>query len=182
MDMEQECLDVDTTKSSLTSQLLLLYYLLLYEDVRLSNMHNYISQNRKVKAYSNEFVSELPIKHLLQQVQRDQLNYAGLFSPLLRLLATHFPHLSLVDDWLDDEMINIESNTVSHENIIVNEAAIVEAFSGIKSCPSRTGRLLRQLLSMKPTVVWTYVETIIHYFRDILDKKVPRYIQGKSFS
>lgn len=27
----------------------------------------------------------------------------GLFSPLLRLLATHFPHLSLVDDWMEDE-------------------------------------------------------------------------------
>lgn len=27
----------------------------------------------------------------------------GLFSPLLRLLATHFPHLSLVDDWIEEE-------------------------------------------------------------------------------
>ena len=29
--------------------------------------------------------------------------YTGLFSPLLRLLATHFPHLSLVDDWFEAE-------------------------------------------------------------------------------
>lgn len=34
--------------------------------------------------------------------------FSGLFSSLLRLLATHFPHLSLVEDWLDDEIITIE--------------------------------------------------------------------------
>lgn len=26
-----------------------------------------------------------------------------MFSQLLRLLATHFPHLSLVDDWMNEE-------------------------------------------------------------------------------
>ncbi|XP_063992438.1 integrator complex subunit 2 isoform X2 [Diachasmimorpha longicaudata] len=177
MDMETDYLDVDTSKPSLTSQLLFLYYLLLYEDVRLSNMHNFISQGRKVKSYSTEFLSELPIKYLLQQVQRDQASYAGLFSPLLRLLATHFPHLSLVDDWLDDEMINIESPAANYENVVINDVSIIEAFGHIKSCPSRTGRLLRQLMSMKPTDIWPHAETFIHYFKVILDEKVPRYIQ-----
>lgn len=179
MEAEMECMEVDTSKPSLTSQLLLLYYLLLYEDVRLSNTHNFISQGRKVKSYSTEFLSELPIKYLLQQVQRDQMNYAGLFSPLLRLLATHFPHLSLVDDWLDDEMINIESPAANYDNLTVNDVTIVEAFGHIKTCPSRTGRLLRQLMSMKPTDVWPHAETIIHYFKVVLDEKVPRYIQGE---
>ncbi|XP_015117124.1 integrator complex subunit 2 [Diachasma alloeum] len=177
MDMETDYLDVDTSKPSLTSQLLFLYYLLLYEDVRLSNMHNFISQGRKVKSYSTEFLSELPIKYLLQQVQRDQASYAGLFSPLLRLLATHFPHLSLVDDWLDDEMINIESPAANYENVVINDVSIIEAFGHIKSCPSRTGRLLRQLMSMKPTDIWPHAETFVHYFKVILDEKVPRYIQ-----
>lgn len=63
---------------SLTSQLLLLYYLLLYEDVRLTNTHSYIQAGRKVKSYSTEFLSELPIKYLLQQAQKDQQSYAGL--------------------------------------------------------------------------------------------------------
>ncbi|KAK2582438.1 hypothetical protein KPH14_004748 [Odynerus spinipes] len=170
-------MDIDTLKPSLTSQLLLLYYLLLYEDVRLSNMHTFISQGRKVKSYSTEFLSELPIKYLLQQVQRDQVNYAGLFSPLLRLLATHFPHLSLVDDWLDDEVINIESPTVNYESTKITDIAIVEAFSHINTCPSRTGRLLRQLMAMKPTDIWPHTEIIIHYFKAILNDKVPRYIQ-----
>ena len=63
---------------SLTSQLLLLYYLLLYEDVRLANTHSYVQAGRKVKSYSTEFLSELPIKYLLQQAQKDQQSYAGL--------------------------------------------------------------------------------------------------------
>ncbi|XP_074100316.1 integrator complex subunit 2 [Cotesia typhae] len=177
MESDAENIDVDTTKPSLTSQLLFLYYLLLYEDVRMTNMSNFLSQGRKVKSYSVEFLSELPMKYLLQQAQRDQLNYASLFSPLLRLLATHFPHLSLVDDWLDDEMINIDSTAANYDNVVINELTVKEAFKNIKSCPSRTGRVLRQMMIMKPTEIWGYSETIISYFKTILDEKVPRYIQ-----
>jgi integrator complex subunit 2 len=169
---------VDVPRPSLTSQLLLLYYLLLYEDVRLANMHNFISQGRKVKSYSTEFLSELPIKYLLQQVQRDQMSYAGLFSPLLRLLATHFPHLSLVDDWLDDESINVVTGVKNHETIVINELTIKEAFDHIQNCPSKTGMLLRQLMSMKPTDIWPYAKTIVQFFKKILDERIPRYIQG----
>jgi len=54
-------------KPSLTSQLLLLYYLLLYEDTRLN--HNMAgSGGKQVAIYSTEFMSDLPIKYLLQQV------------------------------------------------------------------------------------------------------------------
>ncbi|XP_078032899.1 integrator complex subunit 2 [Augochlora pura] len=169
--------DFEIPKPSLTSQLLLLYYLLLYEDVRLSNMHTFISQDRKVKSYSTEFLSELPIKYLLQLVQRDQMNYAGLFSPLLRLLATHFPHLSLVDDWLDNEMINIDSTVINYENVKITDIMIIETFSHIQTCPSRTGRLLRQLRSSKPIDIWPHAEVIIYYFKAILNQGVPRYIQ-----
>lgn len=170
--------DFDIPKPSLTSQLLLLYYLLLYEDVRLSNMHTFISQDRKIKSYSTEFLSELPIKYLLQLVQRDQMNYAGLFSPLLRLLATHFPHLSLVDDWLDNEMINVDSTVTNYEDIKITDIMIIEAFTHVQSSPSRTGRLLRQLMSMKPTDIWPHAEVIIYYFKTTLSSRVPRYIQG----
>lgn len=58
-------------------QLLLLYYILLYEDVRLSNTQNYINIGRHVKSYSAEFLSEFPIKYLLQQAQKDQQCYSG---------------------------------------------------------------------------------------------------------
>lgn len=61
-------------------QLLLLYYILLYEDVRLSNTQNYLNLGREVKSYSAEFLSEFPIKYLLQQAQKDQQCYSGSIS------------------------------------------------------------------------------------------------------
>lgn len=63
----------------LTPQLLLLYYVLHYEDVRLSNLTSLHHQagSDNVKVYSTEFLSELPIKYLLRQAQCHQQSYAG---------------------------------------------------------------------------------------------------------
>lgn len=56
----------------------------------------------------------------------------GLFSSLLRLLATHFPHLSLVEDWLDDDVIPAEdikdpapSGTILAKTIIEGKEILV---------------------------------------------------------
>lgn len=47
----------------------------------------------------------------------------GLFSSLLRLLATHFPHLSLVEDWLEDDDWSL--TLVSPK--IISEAALADS-------------------------------------------------------
>ena len=67
---------------SLTPQLLLLYYVLHYEDVRLSNLTSLHHQagSDGIKVYSTEFLSELPIKYLLRQAQCHQQSYAGTYS------------------------------------------------------------------------------------------------------
>ncbi|KAG4078401.1 hypothetical protein HA402_013112 [Bradysia odoriphaga] len=164
--------DESLGQPSISSQLLLLYYLLLYEDVRL-NMATIIANCRKVKSYSTEFLSELPIKYLLQQAQKNQHDYGGLFSPLLRLLVTHFPHLSLVDDWIEEE--SISSKVTS--SVSIQSMHIVEAFEDIERCPSKTIKLLRLMLKMPPTDIWPHVELFVHYFKKILDPQVPRLIQ-----
>ncbi|KAJ6216151.1 hypothetical protein RDWZM_007308 [Blomia tropicalis] len=62
--------DNQEVSSLLTSQLLLLYYVLLYEDVRLTNMKSssniVTSQSSK---YSDEFLSQLPIFYLVQKTR-----------------------------------------------------------------------------------------------------------------
>lgn len=63
-------------------------------------MKSIVSSGYKVKCYSDELLSDLPIKYLLQQAQKEQHNYAGLFAPLLKLLATHYPHLCLPQGWI----------------------------------------------------------------------------------
>jgi len=62
---------------SLTAQLLLLYYLVLYEDVRLSNSYAHAKEGFSPHSYSTEFMAKLPIKYLLQQAQKDPNSYAG---------------------------------------------------------------------------------------------------------
>lgn len=62
---------------NLAPQLLILYYLLLYEDSRLTNYRNLIQMGKKVKAYSGKLFSQIPIKFLLQEAQRHQNNCGG---------------------------------------------------------------------------------------------------------
>lgn len=58
--------------------------------------------------------------------------FEGLFGPLLKLLATHFPHLTLVEDWLDDMSIRTEKKPVH-----IDEYMVVSAFNEIETNPSR---------------------------------------------
>lgn len=64
--------------SIMTSQLLLLYYLLLYEDVRLSNSHQLLSCARRIHIYSPHLFAQLPIRYLLSHAQKEQRLYAGM--------------------------------------------------------------------------------------------------------
>ena len=53
----------------------MLYYVLLYESVRLANMKSIlVSPGRKVIRYSHDLLSELPIKFLLATAERDQVH------------------------------------------------------------------------------------------------------------
>lgn len=167
--------DINLDKPTLASQLLLIYYLLLYEDVRLSNTATLLANGRKVKSYSAAFLSELPIKYLLHQAQKDQLSYGGLFSPLLRLLATHFPQLSLVDDWMDDQVFGDSSR--HQADVVLSDATLYDAFRSIEENPYKTGIILKAMLNKNPTDIWPFAEIFVKYFKSVLGDQVPRHIQ-----
>lgn len=166
--------NVDVTPS-LTAQLLILYYLLFYEDIRLNNMAALAPVSRKLKSYSIEFLSELPIKHLLQQAQKNQNDYSGLFSSLLKLVVTHFPHLSLVDDWIEEEqLVEAAANAAANS---ITEALMKEAFEEIDTNPGKLTKLLRTMLTKSPPLLWPLASTFIGHFRRILSDTVPRLVQ-----
>ncbi|XP_041968143.1 integrator complex subunit 2 [Aricia agestis] len=175
MDVDGESIEINIEKPTLASQLLLIYYLLLYEDVRLNNAATLIANGRKIKSYSTAFLSELPIKYLLHQAQKDQMSYGGLFSPLLRLLATHFPQLSLVDDWMDDQVFG--DSCRQRVDIVLSDTSIDEAFQCIEENPYRTGKVLKAMLSKNPTDIWPFAEMTVKYIRSVLGEQVPRHIQ-----
>ena len=157
---------------NLTAQLLILYYLLLYEDLRLSNMLTILQAGRQIKSYSAEFLAELPIKYLLQYAQKNQNDFEPLFSPLLRLFITHFPHLSLVDDWIE-----VGDRTLTKSRGKISELNVVEAFEEIQICPSKTIRLLKAMMTRSAIELWPLANTFIRYFKKILEDSVPRLIQ-----
>ncbi|CAH1111870.1 unnamed protein product [Psylliodes chrysocephalus] len=171
-DLSSEYQDVFVDNTSLTPQLLLLYYLLLYEDCRLNNSHLLAASGRKIKNYTPEFMSELPIKYLLHHAQKDQMSYSGLFGPLLKLLATHFPHLTLVEDWLDDMAIHTE-----YKPAHISEMSVIDAFSDIENNPMKCAKLLQNLLKQEAIDIWPFVEIFAQHARNFLDDNVPRYLQ-----
>lgn len=171
----EDNIEIITGKPTLAAQLLLLYYLLFYEDLRLSNAATLIANGRKVKGYSAAFLSELPIKYLLHQAQKDQMSYGGLFSPLLRLLATHFPQLSLVDDWMDDQVFG--DSITHHIDVTLSESAINDALQNLESNAYRTSKILKAMLHKNPTDIWPFAETFVRYIKNVLGDQVPRHIQ-----
>lgn len=62
-----------------------------------------VSNNIQPQWLSPMLLSQIPIKHLLEQARSRRQEFRGLYAPLLQLINTHLPHLCLVDDWLKQE-------------------------------------------------------------------------------
>lgn len=71
------CVFRENSDASVSTQLLMLYYLLLYEDLRLHNMKPIMASKRVVLKYSRNAIAQIPIKYLLLKAQNEQANYGG---------------------------------------------------------------------------------------------------------
>ncbi|KAG1673893.1 Integrator complex subunit 2 [Nymphon striatum] len=173
-----------TKTSSLTSQLLLLYYLMLYEDCRLMNMKNIVNSGYKVKCYSDQLLSQLPIKYLLQQAQKEQQNYAGLFAPLLKLLASHYPHLCLPQGWIREIETSDATDIVSHTTKfcfkLVSSKQIEKAFTSVHETPCKLIVLLDALFVMPVSEIWKFAECFVAQIPMLLQPDIPRQILNKT--
>ena len=90
------------SNDSLTAQLLMLYYVLLYEDAILNNMKTLALLSNRPKRYSPNLINQIPVKLLLHKAQKHPKSCQGLYPALLGLLTTHLPHLCLVEDMMQD--------------------------------------------------------------------------------
>ncbi|GAB1607223.1 integrator complex subunit 2-like [Argonauta hians] len=166
----------------LTPQLLMLYYMLLYEDSLLNNMKSIVSCNRKVKVYPEYVMEEIPINFLIQEAQKNQQFYAGLFSPLLRLLATHYPHLCLVEDWLEETVapVGLFHCTGSFSKNACSPEAFQKAVDDVamnQKCPLAIFQLLDSLLVIPARDLLVYADCIVASLPAILSPSVPRRVQ-----
>lgn len=164
--------------SELAPQLLMLYYLLHYEDTVLSHMKSLMMANRQVKSYPDTLLAQIPINFLLQTAQRDQEKFAGLFSPLLKLLVTHYPHLCAVEDWLEASLV--QDSLVAETSVIYNVPCTIEnlndALRNLTSCPMKMISQLQSMLKMSAPDLLQFSEPIVSSLPIMLDEAVPRKI------
>ena len=101
---EEEILEVfdETKRYSFTSRLLMLYYVLLYEDSVLNSMKQISSHPNKPSRYSSNLINTIPVKLLMYKAQRQPAACQGLYPGLIGLLTTQLPHLCLAEDWMQD--------------------------------------------------------------------------------
>lgn len=166
----------------LTAQLLILYYLVLYEDTRIANLSNVTLNGRKIKEYTNNFLSELPMKYLLQKAQQYHNEYVGIFHPLLRLIVSNYPHLSMVEDWLE-EHCTLEQNMRNKRISGKIPEQIQQYLKGIEfdkfdSKPGRVIPALKLLLKMPHEYIVRSADVIVKNLPKIFQREVPRSIKN----
>ncbi|PKK22495.1 hypothetical protein A306_00000106 [Columba livia] len=148
---------------SITTQLLVLYYVLSYEEALLANTKILAGMQKKPKSYSSALMDQIPIKYLIRQAQGLQQELGGLHSALLRLLATNYPHLCIVDDWICEEQIT-GTDALLRRMLLTNIAKnhspkqLQEAFSMLPGNHTQLMQILEHLTLLSAGELIPYAE------------------------
>lgn len=169
---------------ALTAQLLILYYLVLYEDTRIANLSNAAMSGRKIKEYTNSFLSELPMKYLLQKAQQYHNEYVGIFHPLLRLIVSNYPHLSMVNDWLEEHCTIGRCRNPGTSPCVTNSIKQIQEslervdFDQLEVKPGRAVPVLKALLKLPPEDIAQNADLIVDNLPKVFKRRVPRSIKN----
>ncbi|KAJ7422147.1 integrator complex subunit 2 [Willisornis vidua] len=164
---------------SITTQLLVLYYVLSYEEALLANTKILAAMQKKPKSYSSALMDQIPIKYLIRQAQGLQQELGGLHSALLRLLATNYPHLCIVDDWICEEQIT-GTDALLRRMLLTNIAKnhspkqLQEAFSMLPGNHTQLMQILEHLTLLSAGELIPYAEVLTSNMNRLLEAGVPR--------
>uniref|UniRef100_A0A8C8RNP9 Integrator complex subunit 2 n=1 Tax=Pelusios castaneus TaxID=367368 RepID=A0A8C8RNP9_9SAUR len=166
---------------SITTQLLVLYYVLSYEEALLANTKTLAAMQKKPKSYSSALMDQIPIKYLIRQAQGLQQELGGLHSALLRLLATNYPHLCIVDDWICEEQIT-GTDALLRRMLLTATAKnhsskqLQEAFSMLPGNHTQVMQILEHLTLLSAGELIQYAEVLTSNMSQLLNIGVPRRI------
>uniref|UniRef100_A0A8D0LBH3 Integrator complex subunit 2 n=1 Tax=Sphenodon punctatus TaxID=8508 RepID=A0A8D0LBH3_SPHPU len=166
---------------SITAQLLVLYYVLSYEEALLTNTKTLAAMQKKQKSYSSALMDQIPIKYLIRQAQGLQQELGGLHSALLRLLATNYPHLCIVEDWICEEQIT-GTDPLLRRMLLTNTAKnhspkqLQEAFLMLPGNLTQVTQILEHLTLLSPGELIPYVEVLTSNMNQLLNIGVPQRI------
>nr|XP_060612777.1 integrator complex subunit 2 [Anolis sagrei ordinatus]XP_060612778.1 integrator complex subunit 2 [Anolis sagrei ordinatus] len=165
----------------ITAQLLVLYYVLSYEEAILASSKSLAAMQRKPKSYSPALMDQIPIKYLIRQAQGLQQELGGLHSALLRLLATNYPHLCIVDDWICEEHITgtdalLRRMLLTHAAKKHSPKQLQEAFSALQGNHTQVLQILEHLTLLSTGELIPYAEALTANMNQLLFPCVPRRI------
>ncbi|KAJ1185685.1 hypothetical protein NDU88_002475 [Pleurodeles waltl] len=166
---------------SITAQLLVLHYVLSYEEALLTNTKALAVMQKKPKTYSSALMDQIPIKYLIRQAQGLQQELGGLHSALLRLLATNYPHLCIVEDWVCEEEIT-GTDTLLRRMLLTNSAKnhspkqLQDAFSMLSINHVPVMQILEHLTLLGASELIPYAEVLTSNMSQLLNSGVPRRI------
>uniref|UniRef100_A0A672T8E9 Integrator complex subunit 2-like n=1 Tax=Sinocyclocheilus grahami TaxID=75366 RepID=A0A672T8E9_SINGR len=184
---EQEILNVFQdggkvrSQHTITTQLLILYYILSYEEALLANTKTLALMQKKPKSYSPALMDQIPIKHLIRQAQGLQQELGGLHSALLRLLATNYPHLCMVEDWISEEEVTgtlplLRKMLLTSSSCKYSQTQLREAFQNVLSGGPRLLRILEHLTLLSAGDLIPYAEALTASMGLLLEDGVSRRI------
>ncbi|XP_058019837.1 integrator complex subunit 2 [Ahaetulla prasina] len=165
----------------ITAQLLVLYYILSYEEAILASSKSLAAMQKKPKSYSPALMDQIPIKFLIRQAQGLQQELGGLHSALLRLLATNYPHLCIVDDWICEEHIT-GTDVLLRKMLLTNAAKkhspeqLQEAFSALQGNHTQVLQILEHLTLLSAAELIPYAEVLTSNMHQLFHPGVPRRI------
>ncbi|XP_026118126.1 integrator complex subunit 2-like [Carassius auratus] len=166
---------------TITTQLLILYYILSYEEALLANTKTLALMQKKPKSYSPALMDQIPIKHLIRQAQGLQQELGGLHSALLRLLATNYPHLCMVEDWISEEEVTgtlplLRKMLLTSSSCKYSQTQLREAFQNVLSGGPRLLRILEHLTLLSAGDLIPYAEALTASMGVLLEDAVSRRI------
>ncbi|XP_067686242.1 integrator complex subunit 2-like isoform X2 [Haliotis asinina] len=166
----------DVLQDNLSPQLLVLYYVLLYEDTLMNHMKTIVLLKSPIKSYSDTIMSKIPINYLIQEALKEQQMYAGLFAPLTRLLVTQYPHLCLVEDWLEESLTSHQQQQMKKSKVVhfFSPSAYQKALSQLQTCPTKVIAHLEHLLSLPSLDLMPYNDVLISSLHNMLQEGTPR--------
>ncbi|XP_072034600.1 integrator complex subunit 2-like [Amphiura filiformis] len=183
--VSEAVMEVDGTErtSGLTAQLLMLYYVLLYEDCLLNNMKHLVLNNEQPHSYSSKLMPQIPIKYLLHQCQNNNTTSPPISSFATTAFATHYPHLCLVEEWLGEEMEEEESG--GRQGVMVMERCKVSctpeklksSLQEVTHNPSRAILLLEALNHRQPHHLMEYADVVVTSLCGLLQDDIPRKVK-----
>ncbi|XP_055064363.1 integrator complex subunit 2 [Misgurnus anguillicaudatus] len=167
---------------TITTQLLILYYILSYEEALLANTKALALMQKKPKSYSAALMDQIPIKYLIRQAQGLQQELGGLHSALLRLLATNYPHLCMVEDWISEEEVTgtlplLRKMLLTSSSCKYSQTQLREAFQNVLSAGPRLLRILEHLTLLSAGDLIPYAEALTANMGLLLEDAVSRRIQ-----